>query len=209
VLPFATGIAIVGLALLSLLTPPWTNAALAASNATAAFASPADALALSNRTVAELVLGPGSFDIRLADGMPAYSAAERAHMADVRAVLMGYLAVAAIGLVLVVYAAAVHGRDQRTWRAIARGGASVAALMVALGVFALVAFETGFELFHRLLFPGGNWAFDPAMSNLVTLYPLAFWQLSAAALGGLTVATGVLTWLLATRRAGRLAAGEG
>jgi len=75
----------------------------------------------------------------------------------------------------------------------------VVALLVA-GAFAAVAFGIAFELFHRVLFPGGNWAFDPAQSNLVRMYPLGFWQLSAAAYGCLAIAGGTVVWLFARRR---------
>jgi uncharacterized membrane protein len=72
---------------------------------------------------------------------------------------------------------------------------------LVVGVLSAVAFDAAFELFHRLLFPGGNFSFDPASQRLVQLYPFAFWQLTAAALGALLVVGGALAWLVARRRA--------
>lgn len=73
-----------------------------------------------------------------------------------------------------------------------------------LGGFALLAFGVAFELFHRVLFPGGNWAF-PADSLLIRLYPYEFWQLSATAFGALAMLGGASVWYLARRRARALA----
>jgi hypothetical protein len=55
-------------------------------------------------------------------------------------------------------------------------------------------------MFHRILFPGGNFSF-PADSLLIQLYPYAFWQLSAGALGVLGIVGGLVVWWLARRRA--------
>ena len=76
--------------------------------------------------------------------------------------------------------------------------------MIAVGVFAAVAFDAAFELFHRIFFPGGNWDF-PADSLLIRLYPYVFWQLSAGALGVLGILGGTAVWWLARRRERSLA----
>ncbi len=109
--------------------------------------------------------------------------------------------------------AAVRGRDHRAarprrWRwsgatdrrrivrAIGLGGAATAIGVVVIGIVGLVAFEPLFELFHRIFFPGGNWAFDPRTERLVQLYPYAFWQVIAAALGVVAAILGVIVWLV-------------
>jgi uncharacterized membrane protein len=73
---------------------------------------------------------------------------------------------------------------------------------VVIGVVGSVAFEPMFELFHRIFFPGGNWAFDPRTERLVQLYPYAFWQLIAAGLGLVSGVLGVVTWAVARWMAG-------
>ena len=90
------------------------------------------------------------------------------------------------GIALAV--ALTRARDRRsTWRGIGRGAAVVVVGVVMLGVGGLVAFGPLFELFHRVFFPGGNWAFDPRTEHLVQLYPFAFWQLATAAFGVLAL----------------------
>ena len=121
-------------------------------------------------------------------------------MRDVRVVLFAFLGLAVLSAIFIGWALARRGGATRTWRAIARGGAGLAVLLVALGVFAAVAFGAAFELFHRLLFPGGNWSF-PATSWLIKMYPYGFWQLSAAAFGILGIAGGAVVWALARGRA--------
>lgn len=197
-LPFATGLSILGVALLLLLTPFWMHWALEASTSTAAAATPAHALAASDVTVRELLLGPGTFVV---GGAPLYTPAEIAHLRDVRIVLWTFLALAGASAALLLVAIRRNGDKVWLWRSVARGGIGLAAALLVLGMVALAAFGLAFELFHRLLFPGGNFAFDPQTSNLVRLYPLRFWQLCAAAMGFLGMAGGLLTWRIGRRRA--------
>lgn len=188
----ATAVVILAFSLLLLMTPIWMHFALAASGATAAPLTPELAYQLSDRTVAELFLGPGTF----AD----FGLDESAHMRDVRLVLFVFLGVAAMSLVFVAWSIRRAPDNPRTWRAIARGGSGLVAGLILVGAIAAVAFGAAFELFHRILFPGGNWAF-PESSVLILLYPIAFWQLSAAALAVFAIGGGVLVWALARRRA--------
>jgi hypothetical protein len=201
-IPLATAFVILALALLMLLSPIYIHPALEASAAPATLGVPTNtAFALSDRTVAELLLGPGSFDFAGPDGRPFYDPAERGHMQDARVVLWLFLGVCALSAVLLAGSLLRTGGEARVWRAVARGGGSLAIGLVVAGAVATVAFELAFELFHRLLFPAGNWQFDPSTQRLVQLYPLAFWQLSAAAMGVLGVAGGVTAWLVGRRRA--------
>jgi uncharacterized membrane protein len=96
-------------------------------------------------------------------------------------------------------------RNPLNWLAVARGGLWLAMVLVALGIFAALAFDTAFTLFHEIFFPGGNWAF-PATSTLIRLYPTDFWELSSAALGVLGVGGGLGVWALGRRRIAQLAA---
>lgn len=191
-------IVILAVALLLLMTPLWTHFAIAASGGTQAAVTPERAFQLSDRTVAELLLGPGTFSD--------YAPDETGHMRDVRLVLFVFLGLAAASLVLLVWRVRRAAGDPRTWLSVARGGFSLSVVLVLLGVFAAVAFGLAFELFHRILFPGGNWAFG-SDSLLIRLYPYAFWQLSAGALGILGVVGGLTVWHVARRRARSLAYG--
>jgi len=189
-------IVIIAAALLLLMTPIWMHFALSASGGTAAVATPELALRLSDRTVSELLFGPGAFSD--------YEADEAAHMRDARFVLYGFLALAIASIALLAWSLGRESRDPRTWSSVARGGAILSAAMLVIGVLAAATFDAAFELFHRIFFPGGNFEF-PANSLLIMLYPYAFWQLTAGALGVLGIVGGLIVWFLARRRARSLA----
>lgn len=50
-----------------------------------------------------------------------------------------------------------------------------AAVVLALGIVAAFAFEPAFLIFHQVLFPQGNFLFDPRTDNIVLLYPEGYW----------------------------------
>ena len=204
----ATGLAILGIVVVVLLSPPYIHLALGSAESAASLAvSPEGAQALSDRTVGELVFGPGSFAFPIAEGRPAfYDAAEVSHLRDARAVLYG-LGVAVIVAVLMLAVSIVRRRrDVRFWRSVAGGAAALAVVFAVIGAVFLVAFDAAFTLFHEIFFPGGNWSFDPATEHLVQLYPIPFWELTTTVLGGLVIALGALVWWVARQRAARLAA---
>jgi integral membrane protein (TIGR01906 family) len=199
--PVATMLTIGGLALLVLLTPLYIHPALDLSGAPATLGLSAELThSYSDQTINDLVFGPGAFDFAGPDGAAFYSPDERSHMRDVRTVLYGFLALSALAGVLLAIVLVRRRADRTVRRAIGRGGGILVVGTLALGLFAAVAFDAAFELFHRLLFPGGNFSFDPTTQRLVQLYPFAFWQLSAAALGVLLIAGGTASWILARRR---------
>lgn len=205
-----TALVIVAAVLLVLTTPVYMHPALDQSQSGAYLGTaPATARQLSDLTIHELYAGPGTFAFSWTPGgtvQPFYDAAEIQHLQAVHVVLFAFLALAAIGaLLLIVGLATVRGAAW-FWRAVARGAASMAGALLVIGVFAAVAFEQAFTLFHELFFPGGDWSFDPATEHLVQLYPTAFWELTAAVLVGASVLTGVVVWWFARWRAARLEA---
>jgi integral membrane protein (TIGR01906 family) len=200
--PVATMLTIGGLALLVLLTPLYIHPVLDLSGAPATLGLSAELThEYSDKTIADLVFGPGTFDFAGPAGTAFYSPDERSHMRDVRTVLNGFLALSALGAVLLTIVLVRRRAEATVMRAIGRGGVILVVGTLVLGVFAAVAFDAAFELFHRLLFPGGNFSFDPTTQRLVQLYPFAFWQLSAAALGILLIAGGSAAWFVGRRRA--------
>lgn len=202
--PLATIVAIVALAILPLLTPLVMHPLLDAAQADAWLGTtPAVAHELSDRTVADLVLG-GAFAVTSPAGAPIYTADEIAHLRDARMLLWLLLAAGAASIAGLALRLGAGIDRPGTWRGIARGGAIAAIGTIVIGVIGFVAFEPLFELFHRVFFPGGNWAFDAASSRLVQLYPYAFWELAASALGAGVVVLGSVAWLVG-RRLGRRA----
>ena len=65
------------------------------------------------------------------------------------------------------------------------------------GLFA-VAFEPAFLAFHYIFFPQGNFLFDPATSNLLALYPEAYWYGVALRIGIAFIVTVLTIGALAT-----------
>lgn len=195
-----TALVIVAVALLPLLTPWVMHAALDLADSAAWLGmDPAAVHVVSDRTVDELLFGPGTWAAPGPDGIaPFFDATEVQHLRDVRQLLWWTFVVAALALIaiLVLLERSVDG-DQ-VMAAIGLGGALVAVTVVIAAIVGVVAFDPLFELFHQVFFPQGDWAFDPGTQRLVQLYPFRFWQVMAAALGVLMVLLGIGAWL-ATR----------
>jgi uncharacterized protein DUF1461 len=212
-LPFATALVIIVVSVLLLTTPLWMHYAIPASGGGVPVLGAEKSLQLSDATVSKLLFG-GDFDVAYecppgarcpAAVYPLYTEAERAHLMDARLVLRVFVALGLASLVLLVAALRHRPKDARRWRAVARGGLGLAVGAVVIGVVGFFAFDQLFVLFHEIFFPQGNWEF-PADSNMIRLYPDAFWQLTAAALGVLCVVGGGFVWWVARRRARRLVA---
>ena len=136
---------------------------------------------------------------------------ELAHMRDVKRLVWGvYLAGALSGLYLVIttaLAAVRHGR--RFIETVARralwGGGLTIALLAAVGLFAVVGFDTLFLKFHQLSFANDLWQLDPRTDILVVLFPQDFWfdatmwLATRAATGALAIAILSGSYLLYTR----------
>jgi integral membrane protein (TIGR01906 family) len=109
-------------------------------------------------------------------GAVVFTAAENAHMADVRNVFIGARIVgivAALVATLLLVRAARRGR--RAAVVLARDAAIAAGIGTAIiAVAAAVAFDPLFLLFHEIFFPQGNFLF-PADSNLLAMYPDPYW----------------------------------
>lgn len=182
----ASAIAILGVAVVLILTPPLTHLGLT-------YAGSADRLGLpsvtterlSDNLTTELVMGPGTFLISLdPSGEPILNAAERAHLGEVRTLWLAFASIWIVSLGILVLAGARARGAAWFWRSLSRGATVAIGLLLVGAALALLAFNLGFTLFHQLFFPGGNWQFDPADSGLVRLYPTAFWQ---AAVGGIFI----------------------
>ncbi len=206
VLPFATALVIVVVAVLALTTPPWMHFALGASG----LGLGPNSLRVSDQTVNQLVFGPGDFEnisscfSTCVGNSLVYTYSEAAHLRDARSLLWIGIVLAVLSAGLIAAALIHRPKDARRWRAVARGGAGLAVGAVVVGVVGYFAFDTLFVLFHEVFFPGGNWEFPPD-SNMIRLYPYPFWELTALALGVLCVVGGGAVWFVARRRARALA----
>ena len=206
-----TILVIVAVAIVPLLSSLFIHPTLdAASAADRLGVTAAQAHALSDASVGELVLGPGTFAFSGPDGTPFYDSDERGHLRDARLLL--YLAfgvgLVAAGLIAATLVRATGLARASLWGAIAQGGGISVIAVVVLGILALVAFSTLFTLFHQLFFPGGNFSFDPRTQHLVQLYPFTFWQITSAAFGVIIAMLGAGTWLVARRLTRRPSGGR-
>ena len=110
-----------------------------------------------------------------------FNSKEITHMRDVKRLVWGVYAVAAM-TAFYLLAATVLGlvRQRRRFaRILARrllwGGALTIALIVGVGLFALVGFDTLFQKFHQLSFANDLWQLDSRTDFLVMLFPQDFW----------------------------------
>jgi integral membrane protein (TIGR01906 family) len=201
----ATALVIVAVAIPLFLNPVWVAFEQGRTQATAWTGfDEAQLQAATDSILHDLVIGPPSFDVAVGDE-PVLDERERQHMRDVRGVFIGFFAVTLLAGLTVV--AVAIGRRKRpagrlaTWRAVRNGAIGLIVGIVVVGGFALVAFDALFETFHRLLFPSGSYSFDPTTERLVQLFPFAFWQESAIALGAVCIVLAAIVAAVAGRRA--------
>lgn len=192
-------IVIVTAAVLPFLSPQWVAFEQGRSNAAGWTGFTTEELnAATGAILFDLVVGPPDFDVAVR-GEPVLDERERGHMRDVRTVFLGLWGLAAVSLLVLVIAARRQDRAA-TWRAVRRGSIGLVAIVVALGVSSLVAFDAMFELFHRIFFPPGSYTFDPSTERLVQLFPFQFWEETAFVVGVVIVAVALVVAIVAGRR---------
>jgi len=183
----ATAIVITAIAIVPFLSPAWVSFEQGRTGAAALTGyTPAELDLATNAILHDLVIGPPTFDVAI-NGEPVLNERERAHMRDVRGVFGGFALVAAMSFVVAIagFAGAKRmGHPERAWRSIRLGAGGLAVGVVIAGLVALVAFDTAFEIFHRLFFPSGSYTFDEGTERLVELFPFAFWSETTMAVGG-------------------------
>ncbi len=204
-----TAIVTVGVAAAILLLPPVMNLGLETGGSAAHLGVPPEvARRASELSVEELLIGPGSFTFAVTPGGPPfYGPAEAAHMQNVRVVVYGFFGLVLMGAIAVVLSTRRMSRPHAL-RAVRLGATGLVLVFAAIGIGLVVAFDALFTLFHRIVFPGGGWQFDPATQRIVQLYPTSFWEFAAGTLAGLSVAIALLviagSTVLLRRMGGRL-----
>jgi integral membrane protein (TIGR01906 family) len=105
-----------------------------------------------------------------------YTEAEVSHLQDVR-VLFRWALLSTYFLLLVnTIIISLTKQTAFARRSLLIAGIVCLVLPLGVGVALLLDFGQSFVLFHRILFPQGNWSF-PEHSLLVTVSPERFWQL--------------------------------
>jgi len=103
------------------------------------------------------------------------------HLKDVKGLIwLDYWVLLGTLLYALTYAGfSLFWRKRRYWRRLAsgvvRGGGVTLALMLALGLGALVGFDQLFLQFHFISFANEFWRLDPSKDYLIMLFPQGFW----------------------------------
>jgi integral membrane protein (TIGR01906 family) len=131
------------------------------------------------------IFSGGEFDVAFANGREVLDADERSHMHDVSRLVRILVILELVALGFAAWGGALlQSETRRLGRMLMYGAGGVGVATLAIGVFAVVAWDAAFTLFHELLFPPGTWTF-PADSNLIRLYPPGFWFDAAMVAGAL------------------------
>ena len=196
-----TAIVLLGVAAAILLLPPVMNLGLEVGGSAAALSvAPEIARRASELSVQELLIGPGSFAFAVTSGGPSfYGPAESAHMQNVRAVVYAFFGLVLLGAIAVALSTRHLSRSDAL-RAVRLGATGLVLVFAAMSVGLVVAFDALFDLFHRIVFPGGGWTFDATTERIVQLYPTPFWEFAAGTLAAISVAIGLLVVMVATLR---------
>jgi len=202
----ASAVVVIAIAIIPFLSPAWVSFEQGRTGAAALTGySPTELSTATNAILHDLVIGPPDFAVAV-NGAPVLQERERAHMRDVRGVFAGFALlaiVAGVALVVLVIGARRMGHPERPWRAVGAGMRGLIVGVVAAGVVATLAFDAVFELFHRLLFPGGSYTFDPRTDRLVQLFPFDFWSETTIVLAVVIVVMAAVVAVVAARRARR------
>ena len=155
--------------------------------------------------LADLIFGPPAFAVAV-DGGQVLDAAERAHMVDVRNVLVPFGGLVAVSTLTLGGLVAVNRRAAWLWRAVARGSGLLALAGLVIAVAVLFFFDAAFLLFHRVFFPQGNFSFDPRTERLTQLFPDQFWTETSIAIAVVGLAIAASVTVASRRHAANLAA---
>ena len=106
---------------------------------------------------------------------------EITHMRDVKRLVWGvYITAAVTAFYLLAFTGLGLVRQRRRFagvlaRWLLSGGLLTVALIIGVGLFALVGFDTLFTKFHQLSFANDFWQLDSRTDFLVMLFPEDFW----------------------------------
>ena len=110
-----------------------------------------------------------------------FNAREITHMRDVKQLVQGVYIVAAVTAVYLLGTVGIgvvfHRRRFAAIlaRRVLWSGGLTLLLIISIGLFALVGFDTLFQKFHQLSFANDFWQLDPRTDFLVMLFPQDFW----------------------------------
>ena len=202
VVGIAAAIVLVAVGVLVFLNPVWVGFEQSRTHADLFTGYTIDDVhGVTNAVIGELIAGPATF-LQAVGGAVVFDPRERQHLADVRSVLLAFFGLVVVsGVVLVLMA--LRTRDRAwLWRSVGGSAAVLAGAVVVVGALFALFFDAAFDLFHRLLFAGGSYTFDPSQERLVQLFPEDFWAETSIALALVILVLAVATAWFGLRRAG-------
>lgn len=127
-------------------------------------------------------------------GKPLFLEREVGHMADVKAVIvMAFLTGLLLAIVMVIGMVYLRRRSPGgIRRGLFAGSIATLALIIGLGVFAVLGWEAFFTEFHRIFFADGTWTFYTD-DTLIRLFPSQFWTDSGLFIGVFVLVVSSLT----------------
>ncbi len=167
-----------------------------------------DAAARTKFAVATVRYTRGELNSADLKNLGVYNQRELSHMIDVQnlaatALWLDY----ALGALVVLAALGLWraGLGPIATRRLFNGAVLTLGIFGALGLFALVAFNTLFVAFHRIFFVGDSWMFAYT-DNLIQFYPLPFWVDASLGIVAFTVLEALILAALAFGWARRVSA---
>ena len=134
-------------------------------------------------------------DLRLPDGNPAFNERELRHMADVQVVYSQLMAAGAVAGLVVLWGSVAlvftRGLRSRAPAALVGGSLLTLGLLIVIGAYMVLQWDTFFTTFHRIFFAGDTWLF-PTSDTLIRLFPMELWIDVAVVIVGPLVAEAVL-----------------
>ncbi|MEZ4493629.1 MAG: TIGR01906 family membrane protein [Dehalococcoidia bacterium] len=128
--------------------------------------------------------------------VPLYNEQEVLHMADVKRVMQVLFRLNEVALAIVL--ATVAGRflwaREGDLRRLARDtlyGLALGALAAgAIGILAIVGFDSAWDRFHEIVFTNDFWQLNPATDRLIQMFPESYWQESVVMIAVMVVTEG-------------------
>ena len=160
----------------------------------------------SARTIRDYFNSPGSPLVLRAEvygeERDLFTERELVHMADVKRLLGGVYGLGAGAMAyLLAYAVASLWRRRRCdglrlARLALWGSEATVVLVLGVGLFSLVGFDSLFLFFHQISFANDFWRLDPNRHFLVMMFPQGFWLDATLFVGILALAQSVLVGAL-------------
>ena len=120
--------------------------------------------------------------IRGNESVVLFNERETSHLRDVKSVFQASFRVQEgaiifiMAYIVMVFLWAREGSLRRLAREVFISGVASLAALAAVGLVALFGFDAFWNRFHVILFPSGNWEFDPRTDRLIQMFPDDFWR---------------------------------